>query len=101
MDDRDIAELAEPYGKVNTIRVGRGPDGRARGFAHIEFSSIDGSTAMFEASKAGPIYVGDRIARIDYAAGPREGFASRDGNRDGGRDGRPPRLPARRRNDEY
>lgn len=43
------------------------PDGSARGFAHVEYKSLDSAVKAFESASEEPIYIGDRDARVDFA----------------------------------
>lgn len=48
------------------IYLGYHPDGRARGFAHIEFENQDDAAAAFESAHEEPIYLFGRDLRVDY-----------------------------------
>ena len=54
------------YGSINTVRLGRDPTGRSKGFAHIEFSTVEeATTAVNEAY--GTVFEG-RPLRMGHAS---------------------------------
>lgn len=43
------------------------PDGRSRGFAHIEYSNLNDAVSAVDSCAAEPIYIQDRDVRVDFA----------------------------------
>ncbi|EPQ56074.1 hypothetical protein GLOTRDRAFT_128942 [Gloeophyllum trabeum ATCC 11539] len=72
----DIREAGQQFGPVKRVTMGRFLDtGKSKGYAHIEFETLDAAKAMMDAHRADPFYFGDRSARVDFAkpTTPREG----------------------------
>jgi len=45
-----------------------GPDGRSKGFGHIEFESVDDAVAAVESGLEEPFHLAGRDLRVDYGA---------------------------------
>lgn len=96
IDENEIHRLFSQYGQIEDIRLGvfsslsvlflcvwslcmglltslvyegTFPDGRLKGFAHIDFAEQSGSTALVDAQLAEPAFINNRQLRIDYAPG--------------------------------
>lgn len=48
--------------------TGTGPDGRSKGFGHIEFESLDDAVAAVESGLEEPFHLAGRDLRVDYGA---------------------------------
>ena len=48
--------------------TGTGPDGRSKGFGHIEFESVDDAVAAVESGLEEPFHLAGRDLRVDYGA---------------------------------
>jgi hypothetical protein len=46
--------------------IGRSPDGRLRGFAHVEFASTEQASNAMDAHRAAPLFASDRELRLDF-----------------------------------
>ena len=95
-EEQTIRDFFGRAGTVNQVRIAIGEDGRARGFAHIEFADPAHAEA---AMKFNGQEIDGRAIRLDLSAprqggggrggfgGGRGGFGGDRGGRDGGRDG--------------
>ncbi|TFK37520.1 hypothetical protein BDQ12DRAFT_632022 [Crucibulum laeve] len=66
-DEADIRQAFLPFGPVKEVRIATGPDGRSRGFAHVEFEKLEDATAAYQSAGQEPIHIADRDVRLDYA----------------------------------
>jgi nucleolin len=85
-DDNSIRDFFEGCGNIEDIRVAMGHDGKSKGFAHLEFDSVESAS---KAMRKNGENLDGRDVRVDFSAPRREG-GNRDrfgGGRDGGRDG--------------
>jgi len=76
----DLRQLFESCGEIKEVRIARDQDGKARGFAHIDFESSD---AVGEAIQKAGAELGGRSIRVDYSSGKTGGGGSRGGSRGG------------------
>ncbi|KAF7297080.1 hypothetical protein MIND_00940900 [Mycena indigotica] len=60
--EAEVREALESYGHINSLRLVLNPDGSSRGFGYITFSSVQESTAAFNAE----IKILNRLMRVDY-----------------------------------
>ncbi|KAG6853619.1 hypothetical protein C0991_002843 [Blastosporella zonata] len=71
ISEAELRERFEPFGEIASIRVAYQPDGRARGFAHVEFVNTPDAVAAMTSVAEEPMYLLDRDLRVNYAAGRR------------------------------
>lgn len=74
-DENSLAAFFESCGNVQNVRIARDPEGKARGFGHVDFASPDAVEKAV--AKAGQNLDG-RPVRVDYATSKKQ---------DGGRGG--------------
>ncbi|KAG6879355.1 hypothetical protein C0992_003399 [Termitomyces sp. T32_za158] len=68
VSEDDIRERFLPFGAIQDVRIAYHPDGRSRGFAHVEFADLHDAIAAHKSIKEEPMYILDRDVRVDYAA---------------------------------
>ncbi|KAG6844306.1 hypothetical protein H0H87_007876 [Tephrocybe sp. NHM501043] len=68
ISEEELRATFERYGKVSSIRVAHLPDGRPRGFAHIEFEQVDDAVGVVASVAEEPMYLLDRDLRVNYAS---------------------------------
>ncbi|KAG6883873.1 hypothetical protein C0993_003203 [Termitomyces sp. T159_Od127] len=68
VSEDDIREKFVPFGAIQDVRIAYHPDGRSRGFAHVEFADLHDAIAAHNSLKEEPLYILDRDVRVDYAA---------------------------------
>lgn len=85
-DEGSIREFFDGCGNIDDIRVAMGHDGKSKGFAHLEFDSVESAS---KAMRKNGENLDGRDVRVDFSAPRREGGGNRDGGRSfgGGRDG--------------
>lgn len=89
-DEETIKEFFESCGKIVDVRIANGPNGRSKGFCHVDFDSIESAS---KATRKSGENLDGRDIRVDFSSERREG-GNRDrgdrgdrGDRYGGRDG--------------
>jgi nucleolin len=87
-DDDTLRQIFESCGTIKEVRIAMDQDGRARGFAHIDFESPD---SVQKAIQKSGTEVDGRTLRVDYASGKQGGggggFRGGRGGYGGGRGG--------------
>ncbi|KII90202.1 hypothetical protein PLICRDRAFT_174973 [Plicaturopsis crispa FD-325 SS-3] len=63
----ELESLFAEFGDIKDIRLGVSPDGRLRGFAHIEFAELDNAKAAVEDHQQSPFVLQTRDLIVDYA----------------------------------
>ncbi|KAL0952867.1 hypothetical protein HGRIS_007087 [Hohenbuehelia grisea] len=67
--EMDIRDQFLQFGTIESVRIGMGPDGRSRGYAHVQFvEQADAEAAVNSVTDENPLWIQDRICKIDYAA---------------------------------
>jgi len=67
-DEQGLREAFGEFGKVKRVTIGTTPQGLSRGYAHIQFESVEDAIRVMEADQEDPIYIGDRDIFLDHAA---------------------------------
>ncbi|KAF8588048.1 hypothetical protein K439DRAFT_1630083 [Ramaria rubella] len=62
-----IQELFTEYGNVLSVRLGVSPTGESKGFAHVDFSDVDGAQAVMQAQSESQFYLDGRGLFMDFA----------------------------------
>jgi len=62
----EIREVFSPYGTITRINIAKDRDGYRRGFAHVEFETVEQASSAMEALKTGIVLTG-RPVNLDYA----------------------------------
>jgi len=68
--EESLRDFFQAAGEIKTVRIAKGPDGRPRGFAHIDFNDKD---AAQEAVKKTGAELEGRSIRVDFSNGARTG----------------------------
>jgi len=68
VEEAEIREALEEFGAITELRMATHPDGRFRGYAHVEFANQADAVRLYEAAKDEPVMILDRPARLDYGA---------------------------------
>ena len=82
--DWSIKQFFESCGEINQVRIAMGEDGRAKGFAHVQFSSPDGAKKAMELNG---VELDGRAVRLDLSQSNRSGGGGGRGGFGGGRGG--------------
>lgn len=78
--EESLAAFFESCGKVTGARIAYGQDGNPRGFAHVDFASVD--SVEKAVAKSGS-KVDGRAIRVDYSSSKKNDGGNRGGNRGG------------------
>ena len=62
-----LPTFPQPHTHTHPL-IGTGPDGRSKGFGHIEFESVDDAVAAVESGLEEPFHLAGRDLRVDYGA---------------------------------
>lgn len=81
----DLTELFQSCGEIRSVRMARDPDGRPKGFAHIEFADAG---SVEQAIRLSGTDLKGRQIRVDHSTGSKDS-----GPRGRGRGGRGPSRP--------
>ncbi|KAE9399406.1 hypothetical protein BT96DRAFT_691822, partial [Gymnopus androsaceus JB14] len=57
-----------PYGTILRASIAKDSEGRNRGFAHVDFESVEQAQAAMQALNNGTTSIGGRYVNLDYAA---------------------------------
>jgi len=82
--ETSLRQLFDGCGDITSIRIATGDDGRPRGFAHIEFGSVEATEKAVQKSGA---EVDGRNIRVDFSSAARRPEGGRGGYRGGSRGG--------------
>jgi len=74
--ETQLRQLFEPCGAIKEIRVAADHEGRARGFAHIDFEDNE---AVRKAIQKSGTEIDGRTLRVDYSSGKTQGGGQRGG----------------------
>jgi len=80
----DLRDLFESCGEIKEVRIARDQDGRARGFAHIDFES---SSSVGQAIQKAGTELSGRSIRVDFSSGKTGGGGGNKGGYGGDRGG--------------
>ncbi|EJD42960.1 RNA-binding domain-containing protein [Auricularia subglabra TFB-10046 SS5] len=64
----DLGMTFRKFGEIVDVRIPTNELGQTRGFAHVQFASIEGAQAAVDAAAGQPIFFGGRHARVEFAA---------------------------------
>ncbi|KAG5352550.1 hypothetical protein C0989_001768 [Termitomyces sp. Mn162] len=65
--EEELKEKFEPFGIIKDVRLSYSPDGRSRGYAHVEYADVNDAITAYGSFKEEPLYLLDRDIRVDYA----------------------------------
>jgi nucleolin len=82
--EANLRQLFENCGEISNIRIATGDDGRPRGFAHVEFDSVE---AVEKAVQKSGTELDGRNIRVDFSSAKRPEYGGRGGHRGGSRGG--------------
>lgn len=83
-DEDSIRDFFDNCGEIVDVRIANGPNGRSKGFCHVDFENVE--SAVKAMRKSGEELDG-RDIRVDFSSERREGGNRDRGDRFGGRDG--------------
>ncbi|CAK5270905.1 unnamed protein product [Mycena citricolor] len=66
-EEQDLRSKFEPFGSLRSVRIAMGPNGEARGFAHVEFMREQDAVTALEDLREEPMFMMDRNLRVDFA----------------------------------
>jgi len=66
----DVQAAIGNIGKVSRVRIALDKDGNSKGFAHVDFESIEEAERVYEHTRTNPLVIQEREARVDRASPP-------------------------------
>lgn len=66
-EEAEIRELFAPYGQVERVSLASDADGRQRGYAFVEFQSLEAAEAAVQSSMEEPFALLNRNLRVNFA----------------------------------
>ncbi|KAF8999077.1 hypothetical protein BDQ17DRAFT_1501149 [Cyathus striatus] len=68
--ETDVKDFFSQFGPVESVYIGRFPDGRSRGLAIVVFDHLDDAVNVYESNEAEPYFFFKRHLKISYKANP-------------------------------
>ncbi|KAL1740693.1 hypothetical protein HDZ31DRAFT_85297 [Schizophyllum fasciatum] len=75
--EEEVLEVFGAFGEIEHTRPGVSPNGTARGFCHVQFTTLESAQAAISAHNENPLWLRNRRLRLDYAQSNVRGTARR------------------------